>query len=152
DVKRSRRDFARIFRGLRFRLTIGYALLFTVLLTMVAFLFRELLANALDKQLQEELNQEWAAMKGYMRIEPNQEKGGKFNAAWYYDTEDPDETTIVLDIKKIYLITDRNGIPIPEYATQEPAYSTGYDDIGVDKPSDIAARVREAVASPKPKT
>src|SRR4051812_9105044 len=147
-----KRDYRRVSRGLRFRLTTSYAVLFTILLIMVALLFRQRLHSALDQQIEEELNQEWAAMKGYMRIEPNQEKGGKYNASWYYDIEDPDETTIVLDIKKIYLITDRNGIPIPEYSTQEPAYSTGYDDVGLDKPAEIAKWVREALASPKPKT
>jgi heavy metal sensor kinase len=149
---KGRRDYRRVSRGLRFRLTTSYAVLFTILLTMVALLFRERLHSALDQQIEEELNQEWGAMKGYMRIEPNFEKGGKINAVWYYDPEDPDETTIVLDIKKIYLITDQNGIPIPEYKTQQPAYSTGYDDIGLDKPADIARRVSESMASPKPKT
>jgi hypothetical protein len=88
-VKR-RRDYRRVSRGLRFRLTTSYAVLFTILLTLVALLFRERLHSALDQQIEEELNQEWAAMKGYMRIEPNQEKGGKINASWYYDPEDPD--------------------------------------------------------------
>src|SRR5262249_41172451 len=143
EVK-GRRDLRRISRGLRFRLTTSYAVLFTLLLTMVALLFRQHLASALDQQIEEELNTEWAAMKGYMRIELNRETH-QFNASWYYDVEDPDETTIVLDMKKIYLITDQNGNPIPDFKSQQPAYSTTYDDIGVDKPDAIAARVREAV-------
>src|SRR5262245_4014188 len=139
-------------RGLRFRLTTSYAVLFTILLTMVALLFRQHLARALDQQIEDELNTEWAAMKGYMRIELNRETR-QFNASWYYDAEDPDETTIVLDIKKIYLVTDQNGIPIPDFKSQQPAYSTTYDDIGVDKPANIAASVQEALnAKQKPKT
>src|SRR5258708_1120448 len=102
EVK-SRRDYRRVSRGLRFRLTTSYAVLFTILLTMVALLFRERLHIALDAQLEEDLKQEWAAMKGYMRIERNSEKGNKVNAGWYYDIQDPDETTIVLNVKKIYL-------------------------------------------------
>ena len=67
---RRKRDFRRIFRGLRFRLTLSYALLFTLLLTGVALAFRARLASTLENQIQEELNGDWAAMKGYMRIEP----------------------------------------------------------------------------------
>ena len=109
-----KRDFRRISRGLRFRLTISYALLFTLLLTGVALTFRVRLAIALDNQIQEELKDDWAAMKGYMRIEPATDFGNRICAAWYYDPEDPDETTIVLDTRKIYLVADQNGNPIPD--------------------------------------
>jgi heavy metal sensor kinase len=146
-----KRDFRRLFRGLRFRLTISYAVLFTVLLTGVALAFRARLASSLDLQLQDELNSDWAAMKGYMRIEPVLDLGNRFGSAWYYDPEDPDETTIVLDARKIYLVADQFGNPIPDSVTHEPAVSTAYDDIGVDKPADIRKKVLEAVASPKPK-
>src|SRR6185369_527664 len=95
DVK-ARRDFRRIFRGLRFRLTLSYALLFTVLLTFVALLFRESLATLLDQAVESRLNGEWKALKGYMRIEPDYAFGDRLTSAWYYDQEDPDETTIVL--------------------------------------------------------
>ena len=146
-----KRDFRRIFRGLRFRLTISYAVLFTLLLTGVALAFRARLASTLDTQLQDELNSDWAAMKGYMRIEPVLDFGNKICSAWYFDPDDPDETTIVLDTRKIYLVADRNGNPIPDSVTHEPAVSTTYDDIGVDKPADIRKKVLQAVASPKPK-
>ncbi|MEO8368384.1 MAG: ATP-binding protein [Candidatus Solibacter sp.] len=146
-----RRDFGRIFRGLRFRLTLSYALLFTVLLTGVALAFRARLASALDNQIQEELNGDWAAMKGYMRIEPDPDFGHRMCAAWYYDKDDPDEATIVLDTRKIYMVADQSGNPIPDFTTHDPAVSTGYDDIGVDKPADIRKKVLEALASPKPK-
>ena len=136
-----KRDFRRLFRGLRFRLTLSYALLFTLLLTGVALAFRARLAAKLDDQLQEELNADWGAMKGYMRIEPVLDFGNKIGAAWYYDADDPDETTIVLDTRKIYLVADQFGNPIPDSVTHEPSVSTGYDDIGVDKPADIRKKV-----------
>src|ERR1017187_3850837 len=63
--------------------------------------------------------------------------GNKICSAWYFDPDDPDETTIVLDTRKIYLVADRTGNPIPDSVTHEPAVSTAYDDIGVDKPADI---------------
>ena len=145
------RDFRRLFRGLRFRLAISYAVLFTVLLTAVALAFRARLAAKLDDQLQEELSADWAAMKGYMRIEPSTDFGNKICSAWYYDDKDPDETTIVLDTRKIYMVADQSGNPIPDSVTGEPAVSTAYDDIGVDKPADIRQKVLEAVGSAKPK-
>ena len=146
-----KRDFRRVFRSLRFRLTISYAVLFTVLLSGVALAFRVRLASALENQIQEELNGDWAAMKGYLRIEPVTGFGNRICAAWYYDPEDPDETTIVLDTRKIYLVADQFGNPIPDSTTHEPSVSTAYDDIGVDKPADIRKKVAEAVASPKPR-
>ena len=63
-----KRDFRRLARGLRFRLAVSYAVLFTLLLTGLALLFRQNLANALETQIEEELNGDWGAMKGYMRI------------------------------------------------------------------------------------
>jgi heavy metal sensor kinase len=146
-----KRDFRRIFRGLRFRLTLSYAVLFTLLLTGVAFAFRARLASTLDNQLQEELKDDWAAMKGYMRIEPITDFSNRMGSAWYYDDDDPDETTIVLDTRKIYMVADQSGNPIPDSVTHEPAVSTAYDDIGIDKPADIRKKVLEALASPKPK-
>jgi heavy metal sensor kinase len=90
-------------------------------------------------------------MKGYMRIEPVPDFGNKICSAWYYDENDPDETTIVLDTRKIYMVADQFGNPIPDSVTHEPAVSTTYDDIGVDKPSDIRQQVLLAVSSAKPK-
>jgi heavy metal sensor kinase len=146
-----KRDFRRLARGLRFRLALSYAVLFTLLLTGIALVFRANLARALDTQIQEELTGDWGAMKGYMRIERVPELGNKIGAAWYYDKDDPDETTIVLDARKIYLVADQNGNPIPDAETHDVSVSTAYDDIGVDKPADIRRKVAEAVASSKPK-
>ncbi len=56
-------------RGLRFRLTAGYALLFALLLVGTAALFRERLAYTLNSEAHDLLEQEWIAMKGYLHIE-----------------------------------------------------------------------------------
>jgi heavy metal sensor kinase len=132
-------------------LALSYAVLFTLLLTGLALIFRANLARALDTQIQEELSGDWGAMKGYMRIERVPELSNKVATAWYYDKDDPDETTIVLDLRKIYLVADQNGNPIPDAETHEPSVSTAYDDIGIDKPEAIRKKVAEAVASNKPK-
>jgi heavy metal sensor kinase len=147
-----KRDFRRISHGLRFRLTISYALLFTLLFALVALFLREKLKSSLDDQVVATVDGDWAAMKGYMRIEPCPELGNKLTTAWYYDQEDPDETTIVLDLRKIYMVADQYGNPISDCASQQQAVSTAYSDIGVEKPEFIRKQVREALAAlPKQK-
>ncbi|HMC59782.1 MAG TPA: hypothetical protein VKJ01_11360, partial [Candidatus Solibacter sp.] len=115
-----KRDFRRITRGLRFRLTASYFLLSAVLLVAVAGLFRARLASELDTQVEDTLNERWAAAKGYLRIEKDAELG-QIAAEWYYDADDQDEKTIVFDIRRIFLIADQNGHVIPNGATKEPA-------------------------------
>ncbi|HEV2445576.1 MAG TPA: HAMP domain-containing protein, partial [Candidatus Sulfopaludibacter sp.] len=147
-----RRDLGRLTRSLRFRLTASYVVLFAVLLTSVAWLFRAQLASELRSQAEDSLNEDWGAVKAsLLRIEEHPERSGKYEANWYYDADDPDETTIVLDIKKVYVITDANGDVIPEHSTQEPAISTIYQDIGYD-PKAIQSRVRESLPPNKPKS
>ncbi len=144
------RDLRRLSRGLRFRLTASYFLFFAVLLIGVAALFRERLANELNAQVQETLNDRFAAIRGFMRIEPDTSVGG-IAAEWYYDPEDPDEKTAVFEVRKIYLVADQYGNVIPSGGeTKGPAVSTAYEDIGLDKPADIAARMRIALAATKP--
>ena len=146
-----RRDLRRLSRSLRFRLTASYVLLFAVLLTGAAWLFRAMLASELRSQAEDSLNEDWAAVKSsLLRIDEYPERSGKYEANWYYDADDPDETTIVLDIKKVFVVTDANGNIIPEHSTQEPAISTLYQDIGYD-PKSIQARVRESLPPNKPK-
>jgi heavy metal sensor kinase len=144
------RDLRRLTRGLRFRLTASYALFFAVLLMAVAGLFRQRLSSELDTQIRDDLNQQWAAMKGYLRIEKDPELG-KYASNWYYDDADPDESAIVLDLRKICLVADANGNAIPNATTKEPEVSTAYADIGVDRPAEIAAMVRAASVSRTPK-
>ncbi len=149
-----KRDFRRITRGLRFRLTATYALFFTVLLVGVAAYFRESLRVGLDTQEHDVLNQEWAALKGYLRIDEVRELGKNFTN-WYYAEDDPDEATIVADIKKIYMIADENGNLMQDAKTKEQEYSTIYDEIGIDPPAKVQQRVREAwqaMATQKPGT
>jgi heavy metal sensor kinase len=144
-----KRDLRRFTRGLRFRLMASYALVFAVVLIGVTLLFRQRLQTVQNNEVRDTLEQEWAAIKGYLRVELNRETG-KYFASWYYDPQDPDETTIVLDIKKTYVITDAEGNVVLNATTKEPEVSTEYEDIGVDPPY-IRATVRDALAENKPK-
>lgn len=144
-----KRDWRRVTRGLRFRLTASYFLFFIVLLVGVAGTFRARLSTELNTQVEDSLNQKWAAIKGYLRLEKDSELG-QIAAEWYYDPDDPDEKTMVFDIRKIFLIADQYGHVILNGTTKEPAVSNIYREIGIDKPEEIAERVREAVAATRP--
>jgi len=134
----------RLSRGFRFRLTAAYALFFTFLLLGVAVLFRERLDNILQEQEKAAVNDLWAAMKGYLRIEKKHEIDPDERALWYYDEEDPEETRIVLEIKKISMIADATGKPILD-DNDQPAVSTEYkDSLGVDPPEQIRATINAA--------
>ena len=144
-----RRDFRRLTRGLRFRLTAIYALFFAVVLIGVAALFRQRLETVQTNEVQDTLEEEWGAMKGYLRIERVPELNQWF-AGWYYDQDDPEEATIVLDMKKIYVITDADGNPILNRDSKEPEVSSAYSDIGVDR-ANIQSVVKDTVSAHKPK-
>ncbi len=92
----------RLSRGLRFRLTLSYALFFTLLLAGVGVFFRQTLVSILDRQIREVLDQEWGAMKAYLRIE-----GGR--PVWFFDRDDPDEAYTVERLRRIYLLADSAG-------------------------------------------
>jgi hypothetical protein len=131
-----------ITRGLRFRLTAGYVLFFAVLLGGVATVFQARLRSVLDDQARNLVNQHWAAMKGYLRIEKNAQ------AFWYYDAGDDDENRTALNIKRVYFVADGSGNLIHEGPAGDDAISKEYEAIGVDPASDIRARVRQALANP----
>jgi hypothetical protein len=68
-----------------------------------------------------QLDQNWAAMKGYLRIEGVSNQ--PVEAHWYYDTEDPEESFIVWRLQRGFLLTDSSG-------TNVLAISSAYQDIG----------------------
>jgi heavy metal sensor kinase len=146
-----KRDVRRLSRGLRFRLTASYALFFAMLLIAVAVLFRQRLDKVLERQVTAALDDQWAAMKGYLRIEKRRPSDRENKAAWYYDAADLDETRIVLDLKQMYLIADAKGqVILDEYG--ERAVSAAYQYIGEDPPALIKKRVEEMLKPEKTPT
>jgi heavy metal sensor kinase len=117
----------RVTRGLRFRLTASYALFFTLLITVVSFLFYKYLSNKLDQQAIDILQEEWGAVKGYLRIE-----NGHVN--WFFDDDDPEEAAVKARLKRVYLLTDSQG----KFIEGSPAYSA----LGTDTPEEIRAAVK----------
>ncbi len=125
------RNFRRITRSLRFRLTVGYALFICVMLIGVGAIYRQKLSAILDSQVRDGLEQEWAAAKGYLRIE-------KGSPHWYFDHFDPDESFMVERIRRVYMLAGAqdNILEISET----------YKSIGPDSAADIAGTMR----SPQP--
>ena len=134
-------------RGLRTRLMVAYALFFAIFITGLAAVFRATLESKLDAQAHDRLTEEWFSVKGgYLRIEPGPEGSpvaGKNGANWYFNEDDPDEKTAVLDIQKIFLLTDPDGNVLEDAKTGDPQVSSTYEDIGIDPRQVIAARVKE---------
>jgi heavy metal sensor kinase len=123
-----REEKRRISRALRFRLTVAYGMFFTLLLAGVGLLFRQTLSANLDAQIRDVLEQELAAVKGYLRIENGR-------PLWYFDRMDPDETFIVTRLQRVYLLADARGRILQSSET--------YRTIGVES----AAQIRELMRS-----
>ncbi len=129
------RDLRRITRSLRFRLTVGYALFFCVMLIGVGAIFRQKLAASLDAQIRDALDQEWAGLRGYLRIEI---ENNKTKALWYYDREQPDESFFIQRLQRIYYIADAEGHVLSDEQGNLQT-SEAYESIGHDSPAQIAA-------------
>jgi len=142
-----KRDLRRVSRGLRFRLTASYAILFSLILIGVATGFRWYLSKTLDDQVKQDLNDYWIAAKGgFLRIFYDRENHQYF-ADWWYDDTDPDERTLVGEIKKVFLLADYNGNVLLDYKTKERQISSTFEDIGIDKAA-IRKRIDEFKANP----
>ena len=114
----------RLSRGLRFRLALSYVVFFSILIVMLGLVFRQTLSTILDSQVQDILEEEFGAVKSYLRTGDN-------GPDWFYDKSDPDETFTVERLRRVYLLTDTEGHPLQ--------HSTIYQSIGFDSPQDIQA-------------
>ncbi|MFN7995709.1 MAG: ATP-binding protein [Bryobacteraceae bacterium] len=125
-------------RSLRFRLTAGYAILFALLLIGIAALFRERLSYSLDSEAHDVLDGEWAAMKGYLRIEKVPLRGhapSDWRFVWEFDKNDPDEDFIVVRLQRVYLLADSEG--------RVREVSKLYESLGVESPGEIRTVLQE---------
>jgi len=124
-----------ITRGLRFTLTAVYTLVFTLLLVGVSLLFRQNLATSLDSGAHDDLDQNWAIVKAYLRIVSDSGQNN-FHPVWNVDFHDPDESSAVAGAQKVYLIADAQGHVMDG--------SSNYQSLGMDKP----AQIRRVLQSP----
>jgi hypothetical protein len=119
----------RFTNGLRFRLTLSYAVFSTLLLAGSGMIFRTLLEDILNRNIRQNLNQEWAAMKGFLRITEGSPK-------WFYDREDPDETYTVSRMKRVYLLTTAQGSVLESSDT--------YASLEADTPDEVRTVLQSA--------
>ncbi len=119
----------RFTRGLRFRLTVAYAL-FLALLTVTASAFlRQYLSSSFDQQANEILKNNFYDLRAYLRIEHDSQRG--FYKQLHLDTEDPDDAEIKARLERIFLLADETGKVID--------ISPTYQELGVDSPIAIKA-------------
>ncbi len=111
-------------RGLRFRLALSYVIFFSVLLVLLGMLFRQVLSSTFQTQMENVLDEEWGAAKGYLRTGPE-------GPDWVFDEKDPDESFTVRRVQRIYMLADTQGHPLQ--------HSEIYDSLGIDPPSEIRA-------------
>jgi hypothetical protein len=84
------------------RLTIVHSTVWTAVLLFLLFGFRALLNDREVAFTSSLLWNDWAAMKGYLKIE-----NGRL--LWYFDNEDRDESVIVTRLRQNLVITDARG-------------------------------------------
>lgn len=119
-------------RQLRFRLTLSYVVLFSVLLAGIGFFFRSLLNSIQKDQVADILEEEWGAIRGYLTFE-RQKDTGQFVPVWSYDREDPEEALIVERLRAVSMIADASG--------RELEVSPTFRTLGVPAPNQISGQV-----------
>jgi heavy metal sensor kinase len=105
----------------------------------IAALFRERLAYSLDSEAHDVLDQEWAAVKGYLRIERMPMRWHappQWRVEWEFDKNDPDEDFIVERLRRVYLLTDAKGNVMQ--------VSNIYQSTGIESPDEIEAAINSA--------
>ena len=85
-----------------------------------------MLQSLQEKQVEDVLEEEWAAVKGYLRF-------GPVGPDWFYDKDDPDENFSVERLRRVFLLTDAEGHKL-QY--------NGYDAIGFDSPDYIKSLLK----------
>ncbi|MCU1336790.1 MAG: heavy metal sensor signal transduction histidine kinase [Bryobacterales bacterium] len=111
-----------LLRGLRFRLTLSYLLLFSALLVVIGLYFRHSLQVQTEGDVRAVLEEVWGEAKGYLRIENER-------PIWTADPEDPEDSHIVERLRYVILLTDSSGNILID--------SPNYESIGIDSLSEI---------------
>jgi heavy metal sensor kinase len=118
------RDF-RILKSLRFRLALSYAIFCAILLTSLGVVLRGVLTNVIENTVQRLLDEEWAALKGFVQID---KKGA---LVWTHDPNDHEEAAIVERLRLIYMIANSRGEVLESSAL--------FQEIGFESPATISA-------------
>ena len=114
-------------RSLRFRLTISYVLIFGILLTGIGFTFRSRLMTIIQERVEEAVDEDWAAARGFLRVERGQ-------AIWSVDPREVDRTVFLERLRRFVLVADATGEVLE--------VSSGYRVQGMESAADIRERFR----------
>jgi len=88
--------------GLRGRLSLSYGIAFILLVLSVGLVFRSTLRSSMQTNTTEVLEQEWAAVRGYLQIDGNR-------TVWFFDRNDSEEAFFVRRLRRIFLLADSEG-------------------------------------------
>jgi heavy metal sensor kinase len=102
----------------------------------VSLLFRQTLASSLNQQAHDDLEQNWAVVKAYLRIESDD--GQNIHPVWMYDRNDPDENSAGSRVQSVSLITDSDGHVMEA--------SSAYESLGLDNTAQIQAVLKSPQA------
>jgi len=120
-----------LLRGLRFRLTVSYLLLFSALLVVIGLYFRHSLEVQTQGDVRAVLEEVWGEAKGYLSIE-------NYRPHWTADQTDPEDAHIMERLRYVILLTDSSGNILIDSPT--------YESIGID----TLAEIRRIMALPEP--
>ncbi|MGA3026051.1 MAG: ATP-binding protein [Bryobacteraceae bacterium] len=112
-------------------------LFFSLLLILIGALFYPLLRSIMYEQVDETLDQEWAAAKGYLHYE-------KYGWDWFFDAYEAEERVIVPRLQSVFMLADSDGNPI---RTPYIAVADVYRSIGIDPPAEIRGRLQRLLRS-----
>ncbi len=109
-------------------MTLSYVFLFTVLVLGLGWLFREILQYQLHQNASAILDEEWAAVKGFLRVENHR-------PVWIYEKDDEEETFYVQRMKRIFLLADHDG----QILEASPLYT----NLGIESKEEIQAILKK---------
>jgi heavy metal sensor kinase len=115
-------------KSLRFRLTISYVLIFGILLTAIGFTFRSRLMTIIQERVEEAVDEDWSAARGFLRVERGQ-------AIWSVDPREVDQTVFLERLRRFVMVADASGEVLE--------VSQGYRLQGMESASEIRDRFRE---------
>jgi signal transduction histidine kinase len=112
-------------------------LFFTLLLLAIGVIFRGELISNVNEQITDGLNQDWDAVKGYMKIEKS---GDVYKDNWYFDDDDEEEALTKSRLKSLVMIADANGTFLNRAAK--------YDELGIPTLAQIRATLKRSSTEP----
>jgi heavy metal sensor kinase len=101
----------------------------------MSLLFRQTLASSLNQQAHDDLEQNWAVVKAYLRIVGD--NGRNYHPVWIYHRDDPDENSTGSQVQSVSLITDSGGHVLEA--------SSALQSLGLDK----RAEIQDVLKSPQ---